>query len=92
MRSSHLAFAAASLVLLLGGCTTTGGYLELRGDPSIVRALSGALGDGMIIACSGQSATVTAESRSEFTYDSERPRTQARENFQTRRDTTCGGK
>ena len=91
MRSSRFAFATAcTLTLLLGGCTTTGGYLELRGDPSIVRALSGALGDGMIIACSGQSATVTAESRSEFTYDSERPRTQAREDLEINRSTTCG--
>ena len=90
MRSTYLAFAACTLTLLLGGCTTTGGYLELRGDPSIVRALSGVLGDGMLIACTGQSATVASDSRSEFTYDSDRPRTQARENLQTRSSTTCG--
>ena len=90
MRSSHSVITAASLVLLLGGCTTTGGYLELRGDPRIVRALSGALGDGMVVGCSGKSAEVSADSRSTFNFDSERPRTQAREDLQINRSTTCG--
>jgi hypothetical protein len=90
MRKANFAVVVAgALALLLGGCSTTGGYLEVRGDPAVTRAITGALGNAMIGNCQGQSATVTADTRSEFSFDLSR-RQPREETLQINRRTECG--